>query len=332
MAVAVGVLGVAAASMSSWGLEAFTGGTFGRAKANFVVVDELPRGLACHAYPDPEKQEIWNPFPTWHGEKTYHASKELQSDEHRQWYHFDADGKTLGHLAQAIARTLRGKGNPLYDPIRDVGNFVIVTNCERVRVSGKKYHYKLYFRNLSKRPGHMRVERFKDLQARFPERIIMKAVWGSLPKTPSSRRIFKERLKLFMGPYHNYYHENPVEYPMHLIKDCTHTSNLRKRDRLLYRVTTHAQLSADLLEKQERESRESKLEAFKKFLKAQIENEGAAAAERLELDELAARAETARFRKVLEDTGGKEPPKRPVKVYMGTNIPRARHSTNKGKY
>jgi len=176
------------AAVASWhGLEAFTAAPPQlRPAGGFTVVEELPRGLVCRAaYGDRDRsRKEWNPEPQWRGEKTFHPNTDLQADEHRQWYHLDAEGKVLGHFAQVVAALLRGKDSPLYDPTRDVGAFVVVTNCEKIRVTGKKYHYKLYFRNLSFKPGHLKVERFKDLQKRFPERIIMRAVWGSMPATP----------------------------------------------------------------------------------------------------------------------------------------------------
>eukprot|EP00435_Cladocopium_sp_Y103_P056513 s1024_g19.t1 len=128
-----------------------------RPAGSVVVAEKLPRGLTCrrgiaqiapdrYARDSPEYEpaepaiilpygsnelEEWNPMPQWRGEKTYHPSKDMQDDTFRQWYHFDAEKKTLGHLAKAIALVLQGKESPLYDPIRDVGAYAVVTNCER---------------------------------------------------------------------------------------------------------------------------------------------------------------------------------------------------------
>lgn len=300
-----------------------------RPAGSVAVVEKLPRGMVCRAaYGDSDREE-WSPLPQWRGEKTYHPNADLQADENRQWYHFDAEGKVLGHLAQAIAAVLRGKDNPLYDPIRDVGAFVIVTNCEKVRVSGKKYHYKLYFRNLSFRPGHLKVERFKDLQKRFPERIIMRAVWGSMPKTPSCRRIFKDRLKLFSGPNHLYYHENPVEYPMHTVKDCTHTQNTRRRDRIMQWFNNIAPRNVKRAEVLQTRDDAIRLERFKRFLREQFKRDGPEELERMKIQELAQKADKERMAKVVKKWEGKEIPKKPVAMYLGTNIPRKRISGNK---
>lgn len=327
--------GLAAAAATFFGADT-SGEAFAGSRTPFqlgnghVTMEELPRGFTCRAaYGDiVHQRQEWNPLPQWRGEKSYHPNRDLQADENRQWYHFDAEGKILGRLAQAIAATLRGKDSPLYDPIRDVGAFVIVTNCEKVRVSGKKYHHKLYFRNLSFKPGHTKIERFKDLQKRFPERIIMKAVWGMMPKTPSCRRIFKERLKLFVGPNHLYYHENPVQYPMHTVKDCTHTQNLRLKDRVATLATKLAPKAEIIFAAQEARENQKKLVAFKKFLNEHLEDTDAEDAERMELDDFVVKAEQARMDKVLKDNLGRAIPKKVVPVYMGTNIPKQKISSN----
>jgi len=322
-------IGAAAAFAVLNGNEAFTGIRMSRPAGQFIVTDTPPEGMVCRpAYGDRSGREEWNPLPQWRGEKSYHANKQLQADENRQWYHFDAEGKVLGHLAQAIMNVLRGKDSPLYDPIRDVGGFVVVTNCEKVRVSGKKYHYKLYLRNLSFRPGHLKVERFKDLQKRFPERIVMRSVWGCMPKTPSCRRIFKERLKLFTGPNHLYYHMDPVEYPMHLVKDCTHEQNLKKKLRIKY---FSDKVGPNLVRNQqikEMKNQKKSLALFKEFLAKQYETTGAEQAERMEFDEFVYRAERERIDKVLEDNEGKPLPAKEQAFYPGTLIPKKRISHN----
>lgn len=319
------------AAVAAWnGLEAFTGAPAQlRPAGGFTVVEKPPPGMVCRAAYGGRQREDWNPIPQWRGEKTYHPNRELQADANRQWYHFDAEGKVLGHFAQAVAATLRGKDNPLYDPTRDIGAFVIVTNCEKIRVSGKKYHYKLYFRNLSFRPGHLKVERFKDLQKRFPERIIMRAVWGAMPATPSSRRVFKERLKLFSGPNHLYYEKDPVEFPMHTIKDCTHTQNLRRRDRVAMWVKQAPKIEERAKAKEDKQER-MRLKKYKEFLANQFATEGDEAAERMEMDELAIKAERARMAKVLKDNDGIPTAKKVIPMYLGTQIPKKRVSGNQG--
>jgi len=93
----------------------------------------------------------------------------------RQWHLVDAENQTLGRLATEVASVLRGKNKAHYTPHLDTGDFVVVINAEKIRVSGKKGEKKLYRRH-SGRPGGLKVETFNSLQARIPERIVEKAV------------------------------------------------------------------------------------------------------------------------------------------------------------
>ena len=93
----------------------------------------------------------------------------------RQWYLVDAENQTLGRLATEVASVLRGKNKPYFTPHLDTGDFVVVVNAEKIRVSGKKAQQKLYRRH-SGRPGGMKVETFNSLQNRLPERIVEKAI------------------------------------------------------------------------------------------------------------------------------------------------------------
>lgn len=276
-----------------------------------------------------KEREEWDPIPQWRGEKTYHPSKDLQSDDLRQWYHFNAEGKTLGHLAQAIATTLRGKWNPLYDPTRDVGAYAIVTNCERVRVTGKKYHYKLYLRNMVDRPGHMKVERFKDLLKRFPERIIMRAVWGSMSRSKSSKRIFKERLKLFAGPNHLYYNKDPVEFPMHFIKDVKYTSNFRPRDRDVYRLTKGKERERQIAEFKKGRADQKLLRQYKRYLERQLEDADEADKE-LPLQDFHSKVERADQKTKYEEAGDVIVTEK-TRIHWKSGIPKFRYSGNKGQ-
>lgn len=286
--------------------------------------------VSCNVYPNPESQIIYNHYPLWRGEPTWQGHPAIQADELRQWYHFDAEGKTLGHLAHAVCDTVRGKTSTLYAPNRDYGAYVVVTNCEKIRVTGKKFHYKLYFRNVSKRPGSMKVERFKDLQRRFPERILMHAVWGFMPKTPTMRRIFKERLKLFTGPYHLYYHMDPVEYPMHLIRDCTPTQNIRRAKQYEYQYDKVLPRVKAYKEEVAAKEAEKKLASYKTFLRQQIEDVGPEAAERMKFDELVKRGDELRVKKVLEENIGKDIPEPKPRTYGDKlwNMPRRKASDN----
>ncbi|MDG1060329.1 MAG: 50S ribosomal protein L13, partial [Synechococcus sp. cluster3_bin.96] len=95
----------------------------------------------------------------------------------RQWYLVDAENQTLGRLATEVASVLRGKNKASFTPHLDTGDFVIVVNADKIRVSGKKPQQKLYRRH-SGRPGGMKVETFEHLQERLPERIVEKAIKG----------------------------------------------------------------------------------------------------------------------------------------------------------
>merc|ERR1712217_783908 len=150
-----------------------------------------------------------------------------------------------------------------------------------------------------------------------------------MPKTPSCRRIFKERLKLFAGPNPLYSDKNPVEYPMHMVKDCTPRQNLRSRDRIVHWMKNWAPRMVELKASREQEAERQTLRKFRHFLKRQYEVEGSEAAERMSLDELVAKAERDRIENVLDSNMGKDVPKRPIKVYPGTQIPRRRVSRKK---
>lgn len=268
-----------------------------------------------------KERKAWLPIGQWQGEGMYHPSRKLMDDKYRQWYHFNADGKSLQKLAIAISYVLRGKMSVLFDPRKDVGAYAIVTNCERVRVYGKNYHYKIYIRNLQRTPKGFRVERFCDLIKRFPERIIMKAVWGCMPKTKSSRRIFKERLKLFAGPNHLYYNKDPLEYPMHKVQDIKFDDRVRTRDRYeVYHKTIKPRAEALKAWKEGKRER-TMMRLYKSFLKSQLLHEGKEACQRDELDQLAARAEERRLNKVLVETEGMKAPKPEKKIFWKTYIP-----------
>jgi large subunit ribosomal protein L13 len=112
-------------------------------------------------------------------------------------------------MATEIARRLIGKHKSHYYPGADVGDMVIVINAEKVTVTGKKKDQKLYRRH-SQRPGSMKIESFRELQARIPERIVEKAVWGMLPKNRLGRELFRH-LKVYAGPDHPHAAQQPVE-------------------------------------------------------------------------------------------------------------------------
>ena len=130
-----------------------------------------------------------------------------QDPSSRQWYLVDAENQTLGRLASEVASVLRGKNNPNYAPHIDAGDFVVVINAEKVKVSGNKFTEKVYRRH-SGRPGGMKTESFAHLQARLPERIIEKAVKGMLPHNALGRQLFR-KLKVYRGDAHPHAAQQP---------------------------------------------------------------------------------------------------------------------------
>jgi large subunit ribosomal protein L13 len=126
----------------------------------------------------------------------------------RRWYVVDAADQTLGRLASEVAQVLRGKNKPTYTPHLDTGDFVVVINAEKIRVSGNKATQKLYRRH-SGRPGGLKSETFTHLQGRLPERIIETAVKGMLPHNALGRQLFR-KLKVYKGPEHPHAAQQPL--------------------------------------------------------------------------------------------------------------------------
>jgi len=125
----------------------------------------------------------------------------------REWLLVDAEGKTLGRLASRIAYLLRGKHKPYFSPHLDMGDFVVVINAEKVRLTGKKAEQKTYFKH-SGYLGGWRLVPFKEMIQKHPERVIQHAVWGMLPKNRLGRKIFK-KLKVYRGNEHPHQAQNP---------------------------------------------------------------------------------------------------------------------------
>ena len=125
----------------------------------------------------------------------------------RQWYLVDAENQTLGRLATEVASVLRGKTKPNFTPHLDTGDFVVVVNADKIRVTGKKAEQKLYRRH-SGRPGGMKVETFNSLQNRLPERIVEKAIKGMLPHNALGRQLFR-KLKVYKGSEHPHAAQKP---------------------------------------------------------------------------------------------------------------------------
>lgn len=125
----------------------------------------------------------------------------------KKWYLVDAENKTLGRLSTEVANILQGKNKVSYYPSVDMGDYVIVINAEKIKVTGNKEEQKLYRRH-SGRPGGMKIETFKVLQKRIPERIVEKAIKGMLPKGILGRKMYT-RLKVIEGSVHLYQAQKP---------------------------------------------------------------------------------------------------------------------------
>ena len=127
----------------------------------------------------------------------------------RQWLLIDADGKTLGRLATEIARRLKGKHKPEYTPHVDTGDYVIVVNADKFRVTGNKREDKIYYHHTGFIGGLKGIS-LQKLQNSHPERIIEKAVKGMLPRNPLGRAMAK-KLKVYAGNEHPHSAQQPVE-------------------------------------------------------------------------------------------------------------------------
>ncbi len=136
--------------------------------------------------------------------KTYSAKpQDIQHD----WYVVDATDRVLGRLASQIALRLRGKHKPIFTPHMDTGDFIVVTNVEKIRVTGNKAQDKLYHRH-SGYPGGIRTTSFEKMQQRFPGRVLEKAVKGMLPKGPLGYKMIK-KLKCYAGGEHPHSAQQP---------------------------------------------------------------------------------------------------------------------------
>lgn len=129
----------------------------------------------------------------------------------QKWWLINAEGKVLGRLATEIADLIRGKKKPQFTSHLDTGDFVVVVNAEKIKVSGRKLDQKTYYSH-SLYPGGLKEEKLKDLLARKPEEVIKKAVWGMIPKGKLGRAVYK-KLKVYRGPQHPHEAQSPQEYP-----------------------------------------------------------------------------------------------------------------------
>ena len=127
----------------------------------------------------------------------------------RKWYVVDATGYTLGRLASEVAKILRGKNKPIFTPFIDTGDYVIITNADKIKVTGKKLEQKVYYRH-SDYVGGMKETTLKEMLNKKPERVIELAVKGMLPKGPLGRSMIK-KLHVYAGPDHEQQAQKPVE-------------------------------------------------------------------------------------------------------------------------
>jgi large subunit ribosomal protein L13 len=141
--------------------------------------------------------------------KTYVATA---ADRQRDWYVVDAEGQTLGRLATRIADALRGKRKPEYTPHVDTGDFVVVVNAEKIRVTGKKLEQKRYWRH-SGYPGGIKSRTLAEMLDRRPEEVIRKAVKGMLPRNRLARKQLT-KLKVYAGPDHPHSAQKPRSMEM----------------------------------------------------------------------------------------------------------------------
>ena len=125
----------------------------------------------------------------------------------RKWYVVDATGYTLGRLASELAKILRGKNKPIFTPFIDTGDYVIITNADKIKVTGKKLEQKVYYRH-SDYVGGMKETTLKEMLNKKPERVIELAVKGMLPKGPLGREMYK-KLFVYAGPDHKHAAQKP---------------------------------------------------------------------------------------------------------------------------
>lgn len=128
-------------------------------------------------------------------------------DVQRSWYVIDAEDKTLGRLATEIASRLKGKHKAEYTPHTDTGDYIVVINAEKVRVTGRKATDKMYYRH-SGYPGGIKSVSFEKLRDTYPDRIIETAVKGMLPRNPLGRAMLR-KLKVYAGPEHPHAAQQP---------------------------------------------------------------------------------------------------------------------------
>jgi large subunit ribosomal protein L13 len=131
------------------------------------------------------------------------------ADIDHQWHVVDADGVALGRLASEVAQIIRGKRKPTFSPHMDMGDYVVVLNAGKVRLTGNKRSQKEYFRH-SGYMGHEKFTPVATMLEKHPERVIEKAVFGMLPKGTLGRQVLRKKLKVYAGAEHPHGAQNPT--------------------------------------------------------------------------------------------------------------------------
>jgi large subunit ribosomal protein L13 len=139
--------------------------------------------------------------------KTFALKKE---NVDRQWFVIDASDKILGRIATKIADRIRGKDKPTFTPHTDGGDYVVVINAEKIKVTGEKFNDKKYYTH-SLYPGGLKTKTFREMNEKHPERIIEEAVKGMLPKNKLGKSMIK-KLKVFSVPIHDHESQQPIEW------------------------------------------------------------------------------------------------------------------------
>ncbi|MCI9681223.1 MAG: 50S ribosomal protein L13 [Lachnospiraceae bacterium] len=125
----------------------------------------------------------------------------------RKWYVVDASGYTLGRLASEVAKVLRGKNKPIFTPHIDTGDYVIIVNADKVKVTGRKLDQKIYYHH-SEYVGGMKETTLREMMAKKPAKVVELAVKGMLPKGPLGRQMYT-KLHVYAGPEHNHQAQKP---------------------------------------------------------------------------------------------------------------------------
>ena len=136
--------------------------------------------------------------------KTFSAKKH---DIDRNWYLVDAQNKTLGRLSTEIANRLRGKHKPIYTPHVDTGDYIVVVNASKIRVTGNKMTDKMYYKHTGY-IGNLKSENLATMLEKYPEKVLMKSVRGMLPKSKLGSAMIK-KLRVFAGPEHTHIAQQP---------------------------------------------------------------------------------------------------------------------------